>query len=118
MPRVKHSPSSRKRKKKILKLAKGARGGRSKLYRTAKETVQRALVYAYRDRKVRKREYRSLWITRITAACRNHEILYSRFIAGLNKNKIQLNRKMLAELAATDDYIFGRLVKLVKEGNK
>ena len=118
MSRVKHSPSSRKRRKRVLKLAKGARGGRSKLYRSARETIQRALAYAYRDRKARKREYRSLWITRITAACRNHSISYSRFIAGLNKNKVQLNRKMLAELAATDDHVFGRLVKFVKEGNK
>ncbi len=114
MPRVKHSPASRKRRKKVLKLAKGARGGRSKLYRTAKETVQRALSYAYRDRKVKKRDYRNLWINRINAACRRHNMSYSKFIKGLKENKIELNRKMLAEIAATDDNNFSKLVKLVK----
>jgi len=114
MPRVKHSPASRKRRKKVLKLAKGARGGRSKLYRAAKETVQRALSYAYRDRKTRKRDYRSLWINRINAACRRCDISYSKFIKGLKENKIELNRKMLAEIAATDDSNFSKLVKLVK----
>ena len=114
MPRVKHSPASRKRRKKVLKAAKGARGGRSKLHRTAKERVQNGLSYAYRDRKVRKRDFRSLWITRITAACRKHSILYSRFTNGLKKAKIELNRKMLAELASTDNDAFAKLVKLAK----
>ena len=116
MPRVKHAPASGRRRKKVLKAAKGARGGRSKLLRSAKETVQKGLAYAYRDRKVKKRDYRVLWITRITAACKKYDILYSRFIKGLKKAKIELNRKMLSELAATDDYAFGKLVKLIKEG--
>ena len=115
MPRVKHSPTSRKRRKKVLKSAKGARGGRSKLYRTARETVQRALAYAYRDRKAKKRDFRKLWISRITAACRIHDISYSRFINGLKRNKIELNRKMLAELAATDDNAFLKIVKLINK---
>ena len=115
MPRVKHGPTSRKRRKKVLKSAKGARGGRSKLYRTAKETVQRALAYAYRDRKAKKRDFRKLWITRITAACRIHDISYSRFMNGLKRNKIELNRKMLAELAATDDNAFLKIVKLINK---
>ncbi len=115
MPRVKHAAASRKRKKKVLKAAKGARGGRSKLLRTVKESVQKALTYAYRDRKAKKREFRSLWITRIKAACRQHDIAYSKFIKGLKDAKVALNRKMLADLAATDENAFGRLVKLAQE---
>jgi large subunit ribosomal protein L20 len=115
MPRVKHSPASRRRRKKVLKKAKGARGGRNKLYRTAKETVQKGLTYAYRDRKAKKREFRKLWTNRITAACRNHDISYSRFMNSLKKNKVELNRKMLAEIAATDDKTFSELAKFTKE---
>ncbi|MCK4518754.1 MAG: 50S ribosomal protein L20, partial [Candidatus Omnitrophica bacterium] len=107
---------SAKRRKKVLKAAKGARGGRSKLLRTAKETVQKGLSYAYRDRKAKKRDYRVLWITRITAGCKKYDILYSRFIKGLKEAKIELNRKMLSELAATDDNAFSKLIKLAKEG--
>jgi large subunit ribosomal protein L20 len=118
MPRVKHAPASKKRKKKVLKSVKGARGGRSKLIRTAKETANRAMAYAYRDRKVKKREYRALWITRITAACKKHSVSYSKFINGLLKAKVALNRKMLAEIAATDDTAFAKLVKLSKESAK
>jgi len=118
MPKVKHAPASKKRKKRVLKAVKGARGGRSRLIISAKETLNRALAYAYRDRKVKKREYRALWITRITAACKLHSIGYSKFINGLMKAKIVLNRKMLAEVAATDDNGFSKLVKLVKESIK
>ncbi len=118
MPKVKHAPASKKRKKRVLKAVKGARGGRSRLIISAKETLNRSLAYAYRDRKVKKREYRSLWITRITAACKLHSMGYSKFINGLTKAKIVLNRKMLAEVAATDDNGFSKLVKLVKELGK
>lgn len=118
MSRVKHAPASRKKRKRVLKLAKGARGGRSKLFRSAKETVKRALAYAYRDRKVKKRDFRSVWIIRIKASCKNHGILYSRFIKGLKDAKVELNRKMLSEVAVSDDYTFGKLVKLTKEEAK
>jgi large subunit ribosomal protein L20 len=100
------SIASRKRKNKVLKLAKGYRGGRSKLYRTAAETVDRALVFAYRGRKERKRDFRSLWIARINAAVRMHGVTYSVFINGLSKTGIQINRKVLADLAVRDGAAF------------
>lgn len=106
MPRVSMSVASRKRKNKVLKLAKGYRGGRSKLFRTAQEAVDRALVYAYRGRKERKRDFRSLWIARINAATRMHGITYSAFIAALNKSGIEINRKVLADLAVRDAAAF------------
>lgn len=106
MPRVSMSIASRKRKNKVLKLAKGYRGGRSKLYRTAAETVDRALVFAYRGRKERKRDFRSLWIARINAAVRMHGVTYSVFINGLSKTGIQINRKVLADLAVRDGAAF------------
>jgi len=106
MPRVSMSIASRKRKNKVLKLAKGYRGGRSKLYRTAVESVDRALVYAYRGRKERKRDFRGLWIARINAAARMHGVTYSAFINGLNRNGIQINRKVLADLAVQDNAAF------------
>ncbi|MBT4483139.1 MAG: 50S ribosomal protein L20 [Candidatus Latescibacteria bacterium] len=106
MPRVSNSAASRKRKKKILKMARGYRGGRSKLYKTAKESVDRALVYAYRGRKERKRDFRRLWIARINAAVRQYGVSYSVFINALNKNDIRLNRKILADLAAQDGTVF------------
>lgn len=115
MARVKHAPASRRRRKKILKLAKGQYGARSRLYRTAKESVARALAYSYRDRKVRKRDFRSLWITRINAACREHAISYSRFINGLKKAKAAVDRKMLADIAVNDNVGFGMLVDLSKK---
>lgn len=115
MARVKHAPASRRRKKKIFKLAKGQYGGRRKLLRTAKESVARALAYSYRDRKVRKRDFRSLWITRINAACRANAISYSRFIEGLKKAKAVINRKMLADLAVNDKIGFERLVEESKK---
>jgi len=112
MVKVKYAPYSRRRKKKILKRAKGFWGDRSKRYRHAKEAVMKALVYAYRDRKKRKREFRRLWITRINAACRNFGITYNRFIQGLKRAKVDLDRKSLAELAVNDQAAFNKLVEL------
>ncbi len=106
MARVSTNVASRKRKNKVFKLAKGYRGGRSKLLRTAMETVDRALVFAYRGRKERKRDFRSLWIARINAAARLNGISYSVFIAALNKSGIKLNRKILADLAVRDSAAF------------
>ncbi|MEA3489619.1 MAG: 50S ribosomal protein L20 [Candidatus Omnitrophota bacterium] len=114
MTRVKHAPSSLKRKKKVLKAAKGQFGARSKLLRTAKEAVRKGMVSSYIDRKKKKRSFRSLWISRVTAACREQGISYSRFIAGLKKAKIELNRKVLADIAAKDSRGFKALVKKVK----
>ena len=106
MSRVSNSIASRKRRKKILKLARGYRGGRSKLFKTAKETVHRALVFSYRGRKERKRDFRRLWIARINAAVRQHGVSYSVFINALNKSNIKLNRKILADLAVQDSNVF------------
>ena len=105
----------RKRVKKILKLAKGARFKRSKNYKRAKETVQRGLVFAYRDRRVRKREFRALWITRINAAARAQGITYSRFMEGLRKANVSLDRKVLADMAVNDAEGFADLVRIAKE---
>ncbi len=115
MPRTKHSVASHRRKKKIFKLAKGYTGGRSKLYRTAREAVNRALAYSYRDRKVRKRDFRRLWIARINAAARMNGLSYSRFISGLKKSNIEINRKVLAELAVNDQEGFSKLAEIAKE---
>ncbi|MBL7068635.1 MAG: 50S ribosomal protein L20 [Candidatus Omnitrophica bacterium] len=115
MTRVKHAPASRKRRKKFMKQAKGQFGARSRLYRTAKEAVYKGMAYATRDRRNRKREFRSLWITRITAACKARGISYSKFIGGLIKEKVKINRKMLADLALNDAKTFGKLVELVKK---
>jgi large subunit ribosomal protein L20 len=114
MPRVKRGTKSRKRHKKILKLAKGNVGGRRKLYRQARETVERGLVYAYRDRKVKKREFRSLWIVRINAAVRAFDLSYSRFIEGLKKAGIEMDRKVLADIAARDAAAFGAIAERAK----
>ncbi|MCK4547092.1 MAG: 50S ribosomal protein L20 [Candidatus Eisenbacteria sp.] len=114
MPRVKKSPASRRRRRKILKAAKGYRGGRSKLLRTASEAVDRALRYAYRDRRQRKREFRALWIIRINAAVRLHGLSYSRFMAGLKQANVDIDRKMLAEMAVNDAQSFGRLAELAR----
>lgn len=108
-------PSSRRKKKKILKLAKGFRGQRSRSYRRAKEAVMRALYYQYRDRKLRKREFRRLWIARINAAVRAYGLNYSTFINGLKKAGIQLNRKILADMAVRDPQAFEQIVNRVKE---
>lgn len=114
MPKAKNSVASRNRRKKILKQAKGYWGGKSRLIKTAKESVERALQYAYRDRRVRKREFRKLWISRINAAVRPYGLNYSTFINLLNKNEIQLNRKILADLAVSDPTSFSKLIDIVK----
>ena len=112
MPRVTHGTASHKRKKKFLKLAKGARGGRSKLYRTAREGVEKGLAYAYRDRRQKKRVFRNLWVIRIGAKVRTFGISYNQFIKGLKDANIGLDRKILAELAVHDDETFKRLVEV------
>jgi len=115
MPRVKRGNKKRKRRKKILKLAKGWRGARSKLYRTATEAVDRALNYAYRDRRTRKREFRKLWIARINAASRLDGMSYSKLINGLKKTEVSIDRKILAELAVSDPKGFSKIVNLAKQ---
>lgn len=115
MPRTKHSVASHKRKKKVLKQAKGFTGGRGKLYRSAQEAVNRAMSYAYRDRRVRKRDFRKLWIARINAAARLNGLSYSRFINGLKKSDIEINRKMLSEIAVNDAEGFTKLAEIAKE---
>lgn len=114
MARVKGSNIHKNRRKKVLKLAKGYFGSKHKLYKTAKEQVMHSLKYAYRDRKQNKREMRKLWITRINAACRMNDISYSKFISGLNKAGVTINRKMLSELAIDDVKAFSELVKTAK----
>lgn len=114
MPRVKNSVATRKRRKKILKLAKGYFGSKSKLFRVANQQVMKSLAYAYRDRKARKRDFRKLWITRINAAARNNGLSYSRFMDGLKKAGVEINRKMLADLAVNDPDAFSKLVKVAK----
>lgn len=115
MPRVKGGSKTRNRHKKVLKLAKGYRGAKSKSYRVANEQVMHSLMYAYRDRRVRKRNFRSLWISRINAAARNHGLSYSKFINGLKMAEIEVNRKMLSEMAVNDPEGFGKLADLAKE---
>lgn len=115
MPRSKHAVPSHRRRKRILKQAKGYFGRRKSIIRTAKEAVDRALLYAYRDRRTRKREFRRLWITRINAAVREAGMTYSTFMAGLKKNKVEIDRKMLAELAVNDPGAFEQLVKLAQK---
>ena len=114
MARVKHAVSSRRRHKRMVKLAKGYWGKSSKLYRRAKERRRKAMVYAYRDRKQRKRSFRALWITRVNAACRANGLTYSRFMEGLRKAKVELDRKVLAELALRDRAAFQQLIEVAK----
>jgi large subunit ribosomal protein L20 len=114
MPRVKRGFKARRRRKKILKLAKGFRGARSRCYRQAKDSVEKALCYAYRDRRAKKRDFRGLWIQRINAACRLNGISYSKFIGGLNKAGIGVDRKIMANLAVTDPNAFTALVEKAK----
>ncbi|MFC1592981.1 50S ribosomal protein L20 [Candidatus Omnitrophota bacterium] len=114
MARVKYSPARRARKKKIMKKAKGYFSDRGKQYQQAKRTVARAEVYAYRDRRVKKRIIRRLWIVRINAACRAADIKYSQFINGLKKAKINLDRKVLADLAVHDIKAIKKLIEIVK----
>lgn len=114
MPRAKSSVVAHKRHKKILKLAKGYRGAKSKLYRVANQQVMKSLVYAYRDRRAKKRDFRKLWITRINAAARMNGISYSRLMNGLRLAGIEINRKLLADMAVNDAQSFGRLVEMAK----
>lgn len=114
MARVKVGVTAHARHKKILKLAKGYRGTRSRLFKKANESVMKALSYALRDRRAKKREFRKLWIARINAAARLNGLSYSRFIAGLTKAGVQVNRKMLADLAVNDAAAFAKLVELAK----
>ncbi len=114
MPRVKRGNKKLLRRKKILKLAKGFFGAKRKNYRTAKEAVERALAYAYRDRRNKKRDFRKLWTVRINAAVREYDLSYSRFINGLLKSDIKLNRKMLSNLAATEPETFKEIVTKAK----
>jgi len=115
MARVTTSVARKKRKKKILKQARGQFGARSKLYRTAKNAVERGWAYSYRDRRRRKRDFRRLWIARINAATREHDLSYSRFIAGLRNAGVDLNRKALADLAVREPEAFAELARLAKE---
>ncbi|MBI3318477.1 MAG: 50S ribosomal protein L20 [Candidatus Omnitrophica bacterium] len=114
MARVKHAVSSKRRHRRMIQRAKGAWGKRSKLFRRAKETVNRAMVFATRDRKARKGDFRRLWITRIHAACEAEGLPYNRFIAGLKVAKVGLDRKVLADLAVTDSAAFKELVEIAK----
>jgi len=113
--RVKGGKVTRRRRKKILKLAKGYFGSKHRLFRTAKQQVMKSLMYAYRDRRQRKRDFRRLWITRINAAVRERGLTYNKFMHGLKKAGVELNRKMLSDLAITDSKSFEKLVELAKE---
>ena len=115
MPRVKRGTKARRRRKKYLKAAKGYVGGRRRLYGMAKDTVERAWQFAYRDRRQRKRDFRRLWITRINAAARQQGLSYSKFMGGLNKAGVQLDRKILAEMAVFDPDGFEQLVDIARE---
>lgn len=114
MPRVKRGVAARRRKNRILKQAKGYQGGRGNLLKTAREAVERGWRYAYRDRKQRKRQFRALWIARINAAAREHDLSYSRMIHGLTQAGVEVDRKILAELAVKDPKAFGELAQLAK----
>lgn len=114
MPRVKSGVAHHARKRKVMQAAKGARGGRSKLYKSAKETVERGMRYAYRDRRKKKSEFRMLWITRINAAARMHGLSYSRLMSGMRKAGLEINRKMLADLAVRDAEAFARIAEAAK----
>lgn len=115
MPRNKERVARHSKKKKILSKVKGYRGSRSKLYKTAIEAVNRAESESYKSRRIKKRDFRRLWITRINAAARSNDISYSRFIDGLKKSGIQINRKMLAEIAVNDSDSFAKLAQVAKE---
>ena len=115
MAKIKHSAATRRRKKRVLKKAKGFFGDRSKQFQQARRALMHALKYAYRDRKNKKREIRSLWIARINAACRAEGITYSVFMNGLKKSKINLDRKILADLAVRDNHAFKKLTEIIKK---
>ena len=114
MPRVKRGVTTRRRKNRILRQAKGYYGGRSRLIKTAREAVEKGWKYAYRDRKQRKRQFRVLWIARINAAAREHGLSYSRFMHGLRLAGVEVDRKVLAELAVSDPKAFGALAEMAK----
>ncbi|MBA4395931.1 MAG: 50S ribosomal protein L20 [Syntrophus sp. (in: bacteria)] len=114
MPRVKRAVTGKKKRRKILKMAKGFFGARSRLIRTATEAVERSMKYAFRDRRVRKRDFRKLWIARINAAARLNEISYSRLIDGMKKAHIEIDRKVLADLAVHDARAFSQVVTIAK----
>ncbi len=114
MAKIKHSVATRRRKKRVLKKAKGFWGDRSKQFQQAKRALQHAEVYAYRDRRVKKRDFRALWIVRINAACRQLDITYSKFMSGLKKAKVELDRKVLADLAVNNIKAFEKLVEIAK----
>ncbi len=117
MPRVTRGFKARRRRNRVLKLAKGFRGGRSRLYRSATEAVDRALCYAYRDRRTKKRDFRRLWITRINAGARMNEMSYSQLMGGLKKAGVELDRKVLANMAILDAIAFSKVVQIAKEAN-
>ena len=114
MSKVKHAVATKKHRKRVLNAAKGQWGGRHRFYRRAKESLAKGMMYSYRDRKAKKGDFRTLWIARINAACRENGISYSKFIQGLKKAKILLDRKVLSELAISDNKAFIRLVETVK----
>lgn len=114
MSRSTNSPASRERRRRVLKQTKGYYGGKSRLFRTAKEQLDRSLAYAYRDRRQRKRQFRRLWIARINAATREHGLSYSRFINGLHAADVEINRKVLAELAVNEPQAFAALCDVAK----
>ncbi|MCW5965428.1 MAG: 50S ribosomal protein L20 [Bryobacterales bacterium] len=114
MPRVKRGPKRAAARKRVLKQTEGFFLAKSKLYRAAQEALEKALKYAYTGRRIKKRDFRALWITRINAACRNHDISYSKFMGGLKAAGVDLNRKILSELAIADDEAFGSLVATAK----
>ncbi len=114
MPRAKGGFKTRRRRNKVLKLAKGYRGARGKLFRSATEAVDRALNYAFRDRRVKKRDFRALWIARINAAARDNGMSYSRLVHGLKKAEVGLDRKILAQLAVSDPKVFAQIVETAK----
>jgi large subunit ribosomal protein L20 len=115
MSKVKHSAATRRRKKRVLKAAKGFRLDRSKQFQQARRALLHAMSYTYRDRKARKRDFRKLWIARINAICRAEGITYSRFIAGLKKSNVELDRKMLAAIAVTDPATFKQIIAFTKK---
>ncbi len=115
MPRARTGAARHRRKVRLFKVAKGYRGGRSKLFKTATDAVTRAGVYAYRDRRQRRRHFRALWVVRLSAACKERDLAYSRFIYGLHAAKVVLNRKMLSELAIHDPEAFNAIFELAKQ---
>ncbi|MCH9769471.1 MAG: 50S ribosomal protein L20 [Gammaproteobacteria bacterium] len=116
MPRVKRGVTAKARHKKVMKAAKGYYGARSRVYRVAKQAVIKAAQYAYRDRRQRKRQFRALWVVRINAAARKFDLSYSRFMHGLKKSNIELDRKVLADIAVHDEAAFAKLAEQAKQG--